>query len=911
MMDEKYFAQKIEQKWQRRWAANKTFEAAIDESKQKFYAREMLPYPSGRLHIGHVRNYAIGDVLAWYKRLQGFNVLHPIGWDSFGQPAEQAAIKKGVNPREWTEDNIVQMRDQLQRLGIGYDWSREFAAHRPEYYKFDQWFFLKMYEMGLAYKKLTQVNWCEFDKATLSNEQASGGICWRCGNKVTKKDLEQWFFRTTAYADQLIDDMAQIEAGWAEKVLKRQRDWIGRSEGAFVEFKITDFRFQIPNSGKDENLEFGIWNLESIKIFTTRIDTIYGANAIIVAAEHPIIEANLDVFPDETKAVVEKIRADKLKVTDHEAEVEKEGVDTGLKAINPFSGEELPVWAANYVLIEYGTGAVMSVPAHDERDFEFAKKYNLPIKSVIEPHGNSLEISNDTKLAVNEEIDSAFSDYGVMINSAEWNGKDSADAKKEMAQYAERHGFGEAATTYRLRDWGVSRQRFWGAPIPIIYCESCGAIPEKYENLPVELPEKVEITGAGESPLAKVESFVNTNCPKCGEAARRETDTMDTFVDSSWYYFRYTDPHNSDMPFDPKIAAYWMPVDQYVGGDDHAVMHLIYTRFWTKAMRDMELVNFSEPVKRLLTQGMVIGETFYDEIPNPDEPDGKGKRIYFPASSVTVEREAKGKITSAKSADGKVLKHAVERMSKSKGNGVDPDEMIEIYGADAARLFVLFAAPAENELVWNESGIEGAVRFLQRVWRFVWKWQSKIQDSGFRIQDLEFSADARKLRQKTHQTIKRITENFESLQFNTPVAALMELSNAIHDFKVEPETASESDVFVLREAVTSLILMLAPFAPHTAEELYAQIVGNEDGMLANGARFPEYREELAKADELEIPVQVNGKLRSRILAAPDAANDELEKMALADAKIQEFIGGRQIVKVIVVPKRLVNIVVKS
>jgi leucyl-tRNA synthetase len=898
-MDEKYFARKIEDKWQTKWLGSGAFEVEAGGDKPKFYQLEMLPYPSGNLHMGHVRNYAIGDALAWYKRLKGFNVLHPIGWDSFGQPAEEAAIKRGVNPRDWTEENIKHMRGQLQRLGLSYDWRREMFAHRPDYYKYDQWFFLKMYEMGLAYKKLSQVNWCPNEKATLSNEQASGGICWRCGAAVEKKDLEQWFFRTTAYADQLLDDMAEIEAGWAEKVLKRQRDWIGRSEGAFVDFAVKDAD-------------------EKIRVFTTRIDTIYGANAIVVASEHPIVEANYASFSADAKIVIEKIKADKLKVTDREAEIEKEGVDTGLKAVNPFSGEELPVWAANYVLIEYGTGAVMSVPAHDERDFEFAKKYHLPIKTVITESSGVFqkamfpnEISNDSKLAHDEMIDSAFSDHGMVVNSGDWSGKASEDAKKEMAEYAERHGFGEAATTYRLRDWGVSRQRFWGAPIPIVYCEKCGVVPEKYENLPIELPEKVELTGKGESPLATVESFVNTNCPKCGEAAKRETDTMDTFVDSCWYYFRYTDPKNPEMPFDPRIAAYWTPVDQYVGGDDHAVMHLIYTRFWTKAMRDMELVGFSEPVKRLLTQGMVIGETFYDEIPNPDEPEGKGKRVYHAPSSVNVERDAKGKIISAKSADGTVLKSAIERMSKSKGNGVDPDEMVEIYGADAARLFVLFAAPAENELVWNESGIEGAVRFLQRVWRFVWKWREKITNYELRITNDEFSGEARALRRKTHQTIKRITENFESLQFNTPVAALMELSNAIYDFKVEPETASESDVFAIREAVESLILMLAPFAPHTAEELYAQIVGNDNGILANNARFPEYREELARADEIEIPVQINGKLRSRVLASPAATNEQLEEMALADAKVQEHTGGKQIVKIIVVPKRLVNIVVKG
>ncbi len=902
-MDEKYFAKKIEDKWQTKWRETGAFEVEIDSTKPKFYQLEMLPYPSGNLHMGHVRNYSVGDALAWYKRLKGFNVLHPIGWDSFGQPAEDAAIKRGVNPRDWTEENINYMRGQLQRLGLSYDWRREMAAHRPDYYKFDQWFFIKMYELGLAYKKKTQVNWCETDKAVLSNEQASGGLCWRCENPVTKKDLEQWFLKTTAYADQLIDDMAEIEAGWAEKVLKRQRDWIGRSEGAFVEFGL-----RIADCGLKENPKSQIPNPQSVRVFTTRIDTIYGANAIVVAAEHPIIEHYSANFSDETKATIAKIKADKLKVTDHEAEIEKVGVDTGLKAINPFSGEELPVWVGNYVMIEYGTGAVMSVPAHDERDFEFAHKYGLPIRQVIsEPH-----LAHEHHQMQALALAQAFTDYGVLVHSDFWNGKTSDTAKKEMTHHAETHGFGEGATTYRLRDWGISRQRFWGAPIPIVYCNSCGIVPEKYENLPIELPDKIVLDEEieGTSPLAKDESFVNVVCPNCGGAAQRETDTMDTFVDSCWYYFRYLDNKNSEMPFDPQIAAYWTPVDQYIGGDDHAVMHLIYTRFWTKVMHDIGLVKFGEPVKRLLTQGMVVGETFFDEIPNPDDPDGKGKRIYFPPSAVSVERDAKGKLISAKSADGNLLKSAIERMSKSKGNGVDPDEMVEIYGADAARMFVLFAAPVENELVWNEAGIEGAVRFLQRVWRFVWKWQSAVSSQQSAVSIDEFSADARKLRQKTHQTIKRIEENFESLQFNTPVAALMELSNAIYDFKVEPETASASDIFAIREATTSLILMLTPFAPHTAEELYSVLVGNDDGIQANEGRFPEYRAELAKADEIEIPVQINGKLRSRVLASPDATNDELQALALADAKIIENTNGKQIVKIIVVPKRLVNVVVK-
>ena len=875
-MDEKYFAEKIEDKWQKKWRTSGAFHAEIDDTKPKFFQLEMLPYPSGNLHMGHVRNYSVGDAIAWYKRLRGFNVLHPIGWDSFGQPAEDAAVKRGVNPRAWTEENILTMQGQLQRMGLSYDWRRQMFAHRPDYYKWDQWFFLKMFEMGLAYKKKSQINWCEHDQATLSNEQASGGLCWRCGNPVTKKDLEQWFFKTTAYADQLLDDMPLIEDGWPDNVLKRQRDWIGRSEGAFVDFKVT-------KGGK-------------VRVFTTRIDTIYGANAVVVAAEHPIVEDHRSDIAADVWAKIDEIKIEKLKPTDREVEIEKDGIDTGLKAVNPFSGEELPVWVGNYVMMEYGTGAVMSVPAHDERDFDFAKKFGLDIRSVISPqrHGDTEQDEAEAVLP--------FSSYGIMANSGEWSGKSSDDGKGEMAEYAAKHGFGEAATTYRLRDWGVSRQRFWGSPIPIIYCDSCGVVPEKFENLPVELPDNAPITGTGESPLAKVPEFYDVKCPNCDGPAHRETDTMDTFVDSCWYYFRYTDPKNSDLPFSPEAMAYWTPVDQYIGGDDHAVMHLIYTRFWSKVMRDIGLVPFDEPVRRLLTQGMVVGETFYN--------DESGKKIYFPPDTVTVERDEKGKVISARSREGMPLKWAIERMSKSKGNGVDPDEMVRSYGADAARIFILFAAPVENELVWNESGIEGAIRFLQRVYRFVWRWHEALRSAPAE-EPAEFSADARKLRQKTHQTIKRVSDSLESLQFNTPVAALMELSNALGDFKIEPADASESDRYAVKEGVTALILMLTPFAPHAAEEMYANVVGNDDGIVANEARFPEYREELAKADEIEIPVQVNGKLRSRVFASPDATNDQLQEMAFADEKVREYTDGKEIVKVVVVPKRLVNIVVKG
>jgi leucyl-tRNA synthetase len=791
------------------------------------------------------------------------------------------------------------MQGQLQRLGLSYDWRRQMFAHRPEYYKFDQWFFLKMYEMGLAYKRMTQVNWCSHDQATLSNEQASGGSCWRCGNPVTKKDLEQWFLKTTAYTGQLLDDMAQIESGWPQNVLKRQKDWIGRSEGAFVEFEVKasgDSLFYCPIvDGMTSLSDAGAGR---VRVFTTRIDTIYGANAIVLAAEHPVIQANIDNFSEEVAQKVAFIRVENAKPADHEAEIEKDGIDTGLKAINPFSGEELPVWIGNYVMMEYGTGAVMSVPAHDERDFEFARKFGLPIKQVI-------AASSSEPTAAEGSPDQPYTEYGVMINSGEWSGRSSADAKREMAEYAAERNFGEAATTYRLRDWGISRQRFWGSPIPIVYCPDCGTVPEKFENLPVRLPETAPFSGTGESPLAKVPEFYETTCPNCDGPARRETDTMDTFVDSSWYYFRYTDPGNADMPFETAKAEYWTPVDQYVGGDDHAVMHLIYARFWTKVMRDLGLISFDEPFKRLLTQGMVVGETFFD--------DASGKRVYYPPADVNVTRDGKGKIVEAVANDGKRLKHAIERMSKSKGNGVDPDEMVEIYGADAARLFILFAAPIENELVWNEAGIEGSVRFLQRVWRLVYKWKDVVSAAP---SDLETKSEAvtpkaKALRQKTHQTIKRVAENFDCLQFNTPVAALMELSNAISDYETETTEAGPADMIAIGEAIRSLVLMLTPYAPHTAEELYSMVVGNENGILANEARFPLYDSELAKADQIEIPVQVNGKLRSRVFASPESTDDELREMAFGDAKVREYTDGREIVKTVIVPKRLVNIVIKG
>jgi leucyl-tRNA synthetase len=849
-MEEKYFPEQIEQKWQQRWREAKAFEVSNDDPRQKFYCLEMLPYPSGFLHMGHVRNYSIGDALAWFKRLQGFNVLHPIGWDSFGQPAEQAAIKRGINPREWTEKNIQHMKGQLQRLGISYDWSREIAAHRPDYYKWDQWFFLKMLERGLAYKKVSQVNWCPNEKTVLSNEQSSGGVCWRCDAQVVKRDLEQWFLRITEYAEQLLEDMKEIDAAWPEKVLKRQRDWVGRSEGAYIDFAVKD-------------------GPQKIRVFTTRIDTIFGATAVVLSAEHPLLDELLSesALKEDVKAFAAKVKAERETV-DETDEAEKEGLNTGVLAINPFSGETVPVWVANYVLMEYGTGAVMSVPAHDERDFEFAQKYSLPIRQVIAPVTHQQAAAEPTSVTGTDqsaEMNRPFTDFGVLINSGAWGGKLSEVAIAEMSVFAKDKGFGEAAVTFRIRDWGISRQRFWGAPVPVIYCDKCGMVPVPYDQLPVVLPQNATFTGTGESPLAGVPEFVNTTCPNCDGPARRETDTMDTFVDSSWYFFRYCDPRNDSMPFDSAIAQQWTPVDQYIGGDSHAVMHLIYTRFWTKFMRDIGLVGFDEPVKSLLTQGMVT-----NRVQNSDE---------------------------------------WKAMSKSLGNGVDPDQMIDAFGADASRLFVLFAAPVENELRWSETGIEGAVRFLRRVYSAIYTWKDRLSEAPQTINNDEISVDARALRRKTHQTIAKISSDFDQLHLNTSVAALMELFNQFNDLNVNPSRASQSELFVAKEALEALVVLLAPFAPHVAEEMWEGL-GHTDGLLNGRPIWPSTDPELARREELEIPVQVNGKLRSRLITSPEVSEDELKAAALADDKVKSLIEGQEVVKVVVVPRRLVNIVLR-
>ena len=882
-MDEKYFPERIEERWQKFWEESGAFEVETDAGREKrFYCLEMLPYPSGFLHMGHVRNYSIGDALSWFRRLQGYNVLHPMGWDSFGQPAEQAAIKRGVMPREWTEQNIEHMRRQFKRMGFSFDWRREIAAHTPEYYRWDQWFFLKMLEKGLAYKKVSPVNWCPAESTVLSNEQSSGGVCWRCGAAVEKRDIEQWFLRITDYAEQLLSDMAEIERGWPERVLTMQRNWIGRSEGAYIDFQVKDTD-------------------ERVRVFTTRIDTIYGANAVVVAPDHPLVEHS--PVKEDVRRFAERARAAASVARAPGEQEEKEGVNTGLLAVNPFSGELIPVWAGNYVLNEYGTGAVMSVPAHDERDFEFAQKYSLPIRRVIErisheqpPAERDPEVE-DQSVAMNE----AFTEYGILVASGDWSGKLSRDAVREMAEFAEAAGFGERAVTYRLRDWGISRQRFWGAPIPIIYCDRCGVVPVPESDLPVVLPERAEFTGTGQSPLAGVPEFVNTTCPQCDGAARRETDTMDTFIDSSWYFFRYIDPRNEAAPFDRAAAAYWTPVDQYIGGVEHAVMHLMYTRFWTKFMRDIGLVGFDEPVRRLMTQGMVVAETFYRE------GEDAGSKVYYNPADVDVVRDEKGRISRATLiSDGQpVTVGPFEKMSKSANNGVDPNEMISAYGADATRLFVLFAAPVENDLRWLEAGIEGTQRFLRRVYSFVYRWREALR--GAAVGD--FSAEARLLRHETHRTVERVTGDFEGLRYNTAVAALMELLNELYDFKAQPASASASDLFAVREALEALVLMLTPFCPHVAEELW-EALGREGGILRSGARWPEFDPALARKDEVEIAVQVNGKLRGRVNVPASATEEETRAAALADERVRAWTEGKQVVKTVVVPGRLVNVVVR-
>jgi len=775
----------------------------------------MLPYPSGVLHMGHVRNYAIGDALARYMWMRGYNVLHPMGWDAFGLPAENAAIKEGKDPYESTLRNIASMKRQMQRLGFAFDWTREVTSCFPEFYRWNQWFFLKMLERGIAYRKEALLNWCPECGTVLANEQVVDGYCWRHENtKVEQRAMEQWFLKITAYADALLDDMNQLQGGWPERVLAMQRNWIGRSEGAEVDFSVED-------------------SAETIRIFTTRIDTIYGATALILAPEHPLVSR---LIADERRRCEVKEMIDATARQDP-GDVQKLGLFTGRYAVRPFDHARIPIWIGNFVLMGYGTGAIMAVPAHDQRDFEFCRAYGIPVEPVI----RALDDNLPDPASMNE----ASSDYGIVENSGPWSGLTSEEARRQMTAFAEERGFGEHAITYRIKDWGISRQRYWGTPIPVVYCPDCGIVPVPEEDLPVILPLGVKITGEGRSPLESVASFINAPCPKCGTPARRESDTMDTFVDSSWYFYRYCDPHNSGAPFDSATIARWFPIDQYIGGVEHAILHLIYSRFWTKVMRDLGLVANSEPVKRLFTQGMIIKNG--------------------------------------------------AKMSKSLGNVVSPDEMVAKFGADSARMYSLFAAPPDRDLDWQEDGVSGVNRFIGRVYRFVTRNANRT--------DGQPAGDAdRDIVRKLHQTIGKITHDFDTRwHFNTSIAALMELLNDL--YAVE----SKLSCAVRREASEKIALMLAPFAPYVAQDLWSEL-GHSGPVFRES--WPAFDPDLAKEDLAEIPIQVNGKLRAHMRVPLGASREELQKLALAHEKVRPFVQGKQLVRVVVVPDRLVNIVVK-
>jgi leucyl-tRNA synthetase len=845
--DERYNAQQIEEKWSARWQLDPALYAAEpDSSKQKYYVLEMLPYPSGALHMGHVRNYAIGDALARYMWMTGYNVLHPMGWDSFGLPAENAAISANVPPREWTLRNIANMKAQMKRLGFAYDWSREVTTCFPEYYKWNQWFFLKLYERGLAYRKKSKVNWCPKCATVLANEQVvNGGYCWRHEDTlVEQRELEQWFLRTTKYADELLRDLDRLP-GWPEKVRTMQRNWIGRSEGALIDFRL-DY------SGGDV-----------ITVFTTRVDTIYGATSVQLAAEHPITQELAALDPDLRLKVTQLVAEQKkAKESGDIGEIEKHGVNTGHLAVNPYNGERVPVWVANYILMDYGTGAIMSVPAHDERDYEFAKKYGIEIKQVIVPDDGVARAPSPANSDPGQQLPFTTLD-GKLINSGEFTGLSCEEAIQKMSAYAEQHKFGKATVTYRLKDWGISRQRYWGTPIPMVYCEKDGIVPVPEKDLPVILPDKVDITLIGGSPLQRVPEFLNTKCSKCGGPARRETDTMDTFVDSSWYFYRYTDAHNDKAPFDSKIADYWFPIDQYIGGVEHAILHLIYSRFWTKFMRDIGLIRNDEPVERLFTQGMII--------------------------------------------------KAGAKMSKSLGNVVSPDEMVERYGGDSTRMYTLFATSPDRELDWQDEGVAGIYRFLGKVYRLVSRnARSQSADEALQATSLQnngLKPEARAIQRKLHQTIRRVTTDFQGRwHFNTSIAAIMELVNELYatEDRVARTPSSAIPVPLLADVQRNLVLLLAPFAPYLAHELW-EMLGEKSNLLKEA--WPKFDPELAKEDEIEIPIQVNGKLRGKVVVPAGAPESEVIEKALADEKVQSYVTGKDIVKKIFTGK-LVSIVVR-
>ena len=828
-MKEAYFPQEIEKRWQENWEKNNVFHTPDDSDKPKYFALSMFPYPSGKLHMGHVRNYTITDVIARFKKMHGFNVLHPMGWDSFGLPAENAAMKHGADPAKWTDENIAYMTKQLKMLGLSYDWQREVTTCKPDYYKWTQWLFIQLYKKGLAYKKEAAVNWCDKCGTVLANEQVIDGKCWRCDSVVEKKYLSQWFFKITDYAERLLEDLDKLP-GWGDNVKTMQANWIGKSQGAIFRFKVKEI----------EGME--------VPVYTTRPDTVHGITYLVVAPEYKDIEK---LTTPENKDKVEEYRANARKMTEIErlsTDRVKTGVPLGTHCINPFTGEEFPLWTADYALVEYGTGAVMAVPTHDSRDFDFAKKYNLPLKVVISPEGTELKP---------DELSEAYTEEGVLVNSNEFNGMKNTEAKKAITQKAVDNGFGEFKTQYRLRDWLISRQRYWGAPIPMIYCDKCGIVPEKEENLPVMLPTDVDFSVVGKSPITTSKTFAETTCPICGGKARRELDTMDTFVCSSWYYLRYSDPKNANLPFSKELVDHWLPVDQYVGGIEHAILHLLYSRFFTKALKDLGLLSFDEPFKNLLTQGMVL-------------KDGS-------------------------------------KMSKSKGNTVDPDEIFENYGADTARLFILSDSPPARDFDWSDAGVEGCYKFLNRVWRLV----SENQEYVTKDYKLTFplTRENDDLVRIVHMMIKEITNDIANdFQFNTVISKYRELTNAIYDWKNKKAELTEEDKNVFSFAVISLIKLMAPVTVHMSEEIWHDL-GNETSI--HNEKWCEWDENLAKASKITLVVQVNGKVKDKIEADEGLGNDELKEVALASQKIKELTSGKEIVKVIVVPKKLVNIVVKG
>jgi len=830
----RYDPQAIEAKWQKRWAEQRVFESEADPSKPKYYTLEMLPYPSGTLHMGHMRNYTIGDVVARVRRMKGFNVLHPMGWDAFGLPAENAAIKNRTHPRSWTNNNIAEFQRVLRRFGFSYDWRREISTCEPEYYRWNQWFFLRMFERGLAYRKKSRVNWCPKCCTVLANEQVVNGFCWRHEDTlVESREIEQWFLKTTAYADQLLDDLKLLEGGWPERVITMQRNWIGKSQGARVTFPVPE-----------------IGPAQSIEVFTTRIDTVYGATAMVLAPMHAVVDRLLDGSPlsAQAGATLAKMRQTSVKTEDL-ATAEKEGFFTGRYALNPFSNEKIPIWVGNFVLMEYGTGAIMAVPAHDERDFEFCRKYGLPVRVVVQPDGAE-PLDGDTMTA-------PFTEHalGKLVNSGPYDGLPADDANAKMTADAEKKGMGRGETIFRLKDWGISRQRYWGTPIPVVYCEKDGIVAVPDSDLPVILPADVKLTGEGPSPLAATPEFVNAKCPKCGGPARRETDTMDTFVDSSWYFYRYCDPHNSSAPFDKAQVAYWFPIDQYIGGITHAILHLLYSRFWCKVMRDLGLITHSEPAARLFTQGMVT----------------KGGTA----------------------------------MSKSKGNVVGAFEMAEKYGADTGRLYTLFAAPPEKDLEWSEESIEGSWRFVNKVYRMVERHAHavrNVRDVGAKVK--AESTKERALLRVAHQTLRRVTQDFESRwHFNSAIALIMELTNEIQ--KAEPlDDGVRTEV--RKQVLEILTLMLAPMTPHLAEELW-EMMGHTEGLWK--VRWPESDAELARDDEVDVIVQINGRVRAKLRVAAGLGEAEIVPRALAEPAVAAHIDGKKVAKWIVVKDKLVNLVV--